>query len=478
LLHPSLGFLLAGLAWCGALAWWFAGKLGRPGAWRCLVGIALTCVPGLLAHGGRGVSLFDGLPEPEFRLLSFNVQGPQHMLPHLWRAWQWAAGFAYLGWALLGLSGELERNAAWHRMACLLAVCLAILAVSWVGIEGVQHLKLTILQPFRLATVARGLCLILGARHLLRLWRVGGLDRVRAAVLVAGLSGDMAMVFAVASELAWVGLGRTGRATQLLGTGLVLGLGLYQMARHDTESGHVPILLALAIGSLACLIHRSPTWSTGRLTRLAALSWALPVAGMLAGLGASTVAPDSARAWLLDRYRFGETPIGDIERLASWCRQNTPPSASFIGPPGPKEFRLWSRRSVAFNRAASPYHAEGLKDWSARFRAHVAFDGTTAELARAYQADRHALEARYNDFTPEALALLAAGQGADHVLAKAPTGPISGPLELLRVEGRYAVYRVDPEFIRRSAQVGRDRVILGELDDLGPDPGRQRLIVR
>ena len=48
---------------------------------------------------------------------------------------------------------------------------------------------------------------------------------------------------------------------------------------------------------------------------------------------------------------------------------------------------------------ASPYHAEGLADWSSRYRDHVGFDGSTAEFARAYLADRHALEARFGRMT-------------------------------------------------------------------------------
>ena len=62
---------------------------------------------------------------------------------------------------------------------------------------------------------------------------------------------------------------------------------------------------------------------------------------------------------LINRCRFIAVPGDDIERLAVWCREHTPRTARFIGPPGPKTFRLWSRRSVAFNRAASPYHAAG-----------------------------------------------------------------------------------------------------------------------
>ena len=163
---------------------------------------------------------------------------------------------------------------------------------------------------------------------------------------------------------------------------------------------------------------------------------------------------------LINRCRFIAVPVDDIERLAVWCREHTPKTARFIGPPGPKTFRLWSRRSVAFNRSASPYHAAGLADWFARFQDHVDFHATPAEFVRAYLADRHRFEARYQRNLSDARrAALAVRQGASYVVAAAPTeaasGPRettpSGPLELLHVEGRYAVYRVrSTELVHRQ----------------------------
>jgi hypothetical protein len=148
-----------------------------------------------------------------------------------------------------------------------------------------------------------------------------------------------------------------------------------------------------------------------------------------------------------------------MERLALWCRENTPATARFIGPPGPKTFRLWSLRNLAFNRAACPYHAAGLADWYARFQDHVDFHVAPAEFVRAYVRDRHRFEARYDAQSNAERAALAIRQGASYVVAaapgardheKVPLRPLErtedhkslGPLELLHVEGRYAVYRV------------------------------------
>ena len=108
------------------------------------------------------------------------------------------------------------------------------------------------------------------------------------------------------------------------------------------------------------------------------------MAAVLAGL-ATRDHPESGHhlvKGLIDRCRFIPVPLDDIERLALWCRDHTPGTARFIGPPGPKTFRLWSRRSLAFNRAASPYHAAGLADWFARFQEHVDFHGPPAEFVR------------------------------------------------------------------------------------------------
>jgi hypothetical protein len=245
----------------------------------------------------------------------------------------------------------------------------------------------------------------------------------------------------------------------------VIAYGLNFLAHHDTESGHVPLLAALGVGWLTgsllwrrtvardILIRWRPRWGFAAILGAA---WMLPIGALLAGL-IPTDHPAASRALvrgLVDRCRFFPVPLDDMERLAVWCRDHTPSSARFIGPPGPKTFRLWSRRSLAFNRSGSPYHGAGLSDWFARFADHVDFQGTTAEFVRAYVAHRHEFEARYQAMSDSRRAALAVRQGADHVIADAP-GPsashtsqrMSEPLELLHVEGRYAVYRVNPSAI-------------------------------
>jgi hypothetical protein len=157
---------------------------------------------------------------------------------------------------------------------------------------------------------------------------------------------------------------------------------------------------------------------------------------------------------LVARCRFAATPIDDIERLAVWCQQHTPAEARFIGPPGPKTFRLWSRRNLAFNRAGSPYHAVGLADWFRRFQDHVGVYEPPAAFVRDYLAGRHRFESRYDELDDEEQAALARRQGAEYVVALSPSArkpagesSLKGQMELLHAEGRYAVYKVNHELI-------------------------------
>lgn len=451
IVHPSLGLLLAGLLGASWTAWALGGARGGFGwrEWGRGVGcLAVALTPWLLVHGLRSGGVLDGLPEDEFRLLSFEIQGPQHMLPHLWRMPQWLAWACFpvmagLGWKAIRGTGEVR----W-RFASLLGVCLAMLAVAWWAIEPLGSLKATLLQPFRLATVARGLCLVVVSARLVELGRDGGRwGRVRAFVVAAGLTGDWSMVIATATELAWEVVGWGGRwpskAWLAAWPAAVMAAGLLFLSRHDTESGHWPLMAASGLGALWPLKRRLD-WTPRRVRWAVTGSWAYPLAAWVAAF--APAGEDGFTSKLVERCRFVPRPSDDLERLAEWCRWNTDEHARFIGPPGPKSFRLWSRRAVAFNRAASPYHAAGLADWAERFRAHVGFVGTNEELALAYQRDRHGLESGYDRLTADELVALAESQGADHVLvSRSAASRISGhdALRPLRAEGRYAVFRVE-----------------------------------
>lgn len=451
-LHPSLGLQLGALA---GVSWLVLAIL--PGAaripWRrALAGplaLGLAFVPALLLQGGQSARFFEGLPIADLVLLEAYIQSPQHMIPHLWRLPQWAAFACYPALAVLTLvQAPRPWSTGLRRLATIFGLTLLGLVVAYIGVEVVGDPRIIVFQPFRMATIARGLALVILAGRLAALWRQGDLlGRARAGLIVAGLLGDRALVVATLTELAATGAEWAFAArlrTRWAVFGATLGGGLFHLARHDTESGHWPLLAGLGLGVAAGIWGRrqSPGWRwTPRRVRWAvAICWAVPIAaGIAPGL---PLVPPTWTQRLLDRCRFGETPSDDLERLALWCRGHSPVTARFIGPPQPKTFRLWARRSLAFNRSGSPYHAAGIADWAERFRDHVGFAGTNAEFAAAYLKNRQELERGFDRLAPAELVALAERQGADHILAR--PGLAADRLELLRVEGRYAIYRVRP----------------------------------
>jgi hypothetical protein len=464
LIHPSLGMQLAALSVSSWIALAMLGRWTRIGWRNAATGSGLIValqLPGLIAVPGQSAVLFRGMDVHEFMKLAAYVQSPQHMIPHLWRLPQWLAWFGYLFLAGLSARGpDVGANPARRRLLVILGVNLLGLAVAAWAIEGLHNPRVTLFQPFRLATVARGLCLVIISGRVVGLWERGSLaSRVRAGILVAGLTGDWAMVVAVAVELSASAAARLVPRFGGVMLALALAIGLVFLSRVDPEMGHAALLAAVGIAtalSAAAPRLRAIRLDRPRCVRIAAYAWLVPLLAWGLGLAVGPTTP-APTAWLVAHCRLVERPNDDIERLAVWCREHTPVSARFVGPPGPKGFRLWSRRSLAFNRASSPYHATGLDDWAVRFRDHVDLHGDGAALARAYLADRHGLERRYDQLDPDALAALAARQGADHVIA----GPFpndvlnrSGRLEALRHEGAYVAYRVRPG--RSIAQARRD----------------------
>ena len=480
--HPSIGLQLAILLSASSLGWaWLGPRRGGVGVGTAIgsIGIlGLALVPCLAIQAGQGGMLFRGLPPDEFRILSVEVQGPQHMLPHLWQTPQWLAWACYPALAALAIMARglnPDRSPARVRLAVLLTANLLGLGLAWIAVEGMGDLRVTVFQPFRLATVARGLALIALADRVQTLATRGdAIGRARALLLGVGLTGDWSLVIVTFNEFAITAAEaiearlvlQKGRLGPIAGA-LVLGLGCLFLTQHDTEAGHERIVGALAIWAGSVVVrkvrgHRgpvakAPTIRRHRLAAVVAIAWAVPVAGMLAAwtpIG-EHLGGRSLVVALADRCRFGEVPVDDVERLAVWCRSETPTTARFIGPPGPKTFRLWSRRSLAFNRAASPYHAEGLADWAARFRDHVGFVGSTADFRRAYLDDRQALERGFGAMDDVRLAGLARRQGASHIVAGSSIRLGDGsPIERLHVEGRYAVYRVRPGAIAVRDRAG------------------------
>jgi hypothetical protein len=448
LIHPSLGLQLALLvagSWIGWAAVGGRTQVSRALAVKGLAANGLAVLPGLALNLLPGGSFHEGLSSHAFWALSVELQNPQHMLPHLWRMPQWLAWGCYLLLALLALKSAMAQCAGRIRLLIMIGLVLFWLGGAWEAIEVLHHLRITLFQPFRMATVARGLCLMLIAGRLVHLWSRGGaFPRIRAVLLGIALAGDWMLVAVTLAEL---GATMAERQSERLWVSVYAGLltcGLLFLSRHDTESGHWPIVAGLCAG---LAVHRMPwSWLRERTAPgwAMALAWAVPVLALAAGAIPANcpLAQNPLVRGLAVRCRFVPVPGDDIERLALWCREHTPPEVRFVGPPGPKTFRLWSRRSLAFNRSGSPYHAAGLADWFARFQDHVGLHVPPQEFVREYQAGRHELEARYDTLSGDELASLAVRQGADHVIAPVLSTGREGRLTHLHTEGCYAVYRL------------------------------------
>ena len=465
LIHPSIGIQLAlilGAAW---VVWRFTGvgaELPARSLFWGVIALGAALLPGIAVNLGQPGRLLEGLPVEEFRRLSVELQSPQHMLPHLWRTPQWLAWFCFPALAGLALL-TADRARLWDtsnstrgRLVILILVNLALLLVAYLGVEVVGNLRLTIFQPFRMATVARGLCVILVAEHCRRLWSTGEvLSRTRVLWIAVALLNDWSLVVVTIAETGFAVSDVCTRPTLVrwtrrFGFFMMLG-GLVFLGRHDTESGHVPLIAASAVGLLYGVVasRRTITITPGRQVRWLAACWLVPAAALgvnLVHANSGMVERSKLESWLIKRCRFAAVPNDEMERLAVWCRDHTPKDARFIGPPGPKSFRVWAKRSLAFNRASSPYHAKGLDDWSKRFMEHVGFAGSRTEFVDAYLRDRQALEKGYDALTPDQLSQLAARNNAEFIIAR--TSEIDrtdrksrDTLELVHAEGRYAVYR-------------------------------------
>ena len=166
---------------------------------------------------------------------------------------------------------------------------------------------MTIFQPFRMATMVRGLAIIMISGRLVALWRSGpAAGRVRSILLATSFLGDWLLVVVTLAEVAVsivevlrVCSGRASGGRQppvfegrhppdrgpmpparpnltlreqtlssrdrfdILNVVVfvgAIGWGLNFLGHHDTESGHIPLMMALGVGLLAELVRELNDW--------------------------------------------------------------------------------------------------------------------------------------------------------------------------------------------------------------------------
>jgi hypothetical protein len=244
-IHPGLGLQLCGLFGVMHLVW---GCLERRevGAWtRVVGGLTACCVgacPALLFAWNSSGTLLGGVDSEVFRLLAVEIQGPQHLAPWLWRTDQWAAAAAYLVLAWFGIADAVHlrheggTGVGWRRIVSLFVCGVILLAIGWIGVAVMRDLRITLFQPFRLATVLRGVALLLAAPSFARLWNTGGpWERLRVVALACGLGFDQTLVVVVTAELAaraWLPVSQRGARGVWL---VVILCGLVHLSAHDPQ---------------------------------------------------------------------------------------------------------------------------------------------------------------------------------------------------------------------------------------------------
>ena len=245
-IHPSFGLQLGLLLAAAWIVSFFAGieraSLAKTAV--AVLSIGIGVLPSAIFMLRNGSRLFEGLSSRLSGPERFN-QSPQHMLPHLWRMPQWLAWGCYPLLAAMSLATTMkEQSASRRRLLVVLVVSLIGLGMAWVAIEVLGSVRVTVFQPFRIATVTRGLCLIAIADRVRVHWDRGDLiGVVRAALLVVGLSGDWSFVVVSLVEVACA---FAGRHIWIAATG-VLSIGLVYLSLHDTESGHLRLLAAVGV---------------------------------------------------------------------------------------------------------------------------------------------------------------------------------------------------------------------------------------
>jgi hypothetical protein len=461
LIHPSLGLQLAMVCAVSGVAWtfgWRSTDFDRRSLVNLLGGCLLGALPSLGFAAGSAATLTRGLALDEFRALAVEIQGPQHLAPWLWRFDQWSAALAYLALAIVAIrersvASRDAASAGLGRLALMLGCLVAGLGAAWVGVAMVRDFRLTLFQPFRMATLARGVCLLLIAPRIARQWQERTIfARMRAASIVLGLVSDQAFVAVAGAEvLATLAQWTIGDRSRIVWFGAI-GVGMRHLAFHDTQPSAWILGAGLAVVAIWSVMDRLRPieWNARRCVMVSVAAWTVPILAVFGGLnGMERGGPPAWAKSLVARCRFVECPTDEVERLGVWARGHLAGDAMIVGPPGEKTFRLWSRRSVAFNRAASPYHASALGLWADQFKRHVGFEGSSRAFAAAYLRDRQSLEARFDRLSVGQLRSLMETERGTHLLALSPgerakrgLPSIGGVFAALRIDGRYAIYEV------------------------------------
>ena len=420
------------VGWSGLLR--HADRLdGRSAAsWR-LAASGLAWIPGIwlnLAESGQVLEGLpaDDLPAPERRAsrAAAHAAAPLAASP--------MAGVGMLSRA--GGRGSVATVPRPHapRLGAGWWSCSASTSRAWrwrgTAVERLHHLRLTLFQPFRMATIARGLCLVLVSGHWSAPLAQGIGQRVARAVLLAvGLAGDWTLVVVTAFELVCGADGMANSASEPDSSrpgrrGFPCwAMACYFLSRHDTESGHLPLLVALIVTPILCRSDASGRSPTGLPPARAADR--VCVGRAHAGVAGERRSGDSGLARFLvarassERCRFAEVPPDDVERLAVWCRTHPPARCPVHRAARSEDVPALVAPEPGVQPGGEPLPRRGLADWSRGSATTSGFEGSPRSSSGPTSQTATASRGAMTHSIPDARAALAVRQGAQYVIGPA-----------------------------------------------------------
>lgn len=405
-------------------------------------------LPWMLYLRGVVVGESNLTPEEIIRIFAW-IRHPAHMIPSTWHPARWTASAALLAAFAIAWPRRREDSPSVWRLGALVPLIAVVLAVSTVFIEPIPVRWVVLFQPYRAAVLLYlVLFLVVSPRIVDYATAASPVARIRAAALIISVADPRLLVPATLIEGLLELARRRGEPIRppleiVLWIGLAVAMAaLYPWLWRPVAIGAV---LALALA----LIPVRPVLVSPRSLRRGLIAMAVLAFGglalfrtlpwerwMLRGEGGAYNTVDR----LLMEYQLKVIPIPAIERLGIWVRENTPPDALFVVPPGRQlwGFRLFARRAQVFDVKSIPYAPAGMEEWWRRSLQHRGiFDPEDPANAEALEHAWNDINARrialdYEDLTADEMLRLAGMYEAGYVITSAEYG--DSRFELLRSE--------------------------------------------
>ncbi|MEQ8820232.1 MAG: DUF6798 domain-containing protein [Sumerlaeia bacterium] len=313
------------------------------------------------------------------------LRHPHHMIPLMMSAgdyWETLAMLLFF-WARVR---AIRPDDPERPLVPLVALLLAWFVLASFLIHVVPVAAVVAIQPFRLNNIFRATVFLIATFHLLQLLKAGeAVPWFRGVAFLVGVIGGekweglLALVFLL--EALYAAIPALARGTRPVWVGAA-GFAAAPLLSND-YSDHRAAVAGVIV--LAAITQWKSPWTFWIGRRLAALGRRAAWPYLGAGLGVLLVAVllaapfpqervQEAHRWnwltsehadLADRYQVWPYATGELERAAAWAKDNTPPDALFLTPPGEanQSWHIWSERSAVFLFKTFPFKQREWATW-------------------------------------------------------------------------------------------------------------------